>query len=189
MTRTAALLALLLLITAGCAEQQTPVPRERGSLAVFETAGPDEVFTAAERAIRGPYDLAEVDRTTQFLRTVPQEFRGREGQERIGDRILPGENLYRKVVTIHVDQTGTGQTVASVRVEVQRFDTPAVRAFAYQRERTDYPAEQSALRDATVDAEQRNVWTTVTRDRQEEERILQEIRALAAPETTQPTES
>ncbi len=178
MFRKYSLVCLAALVLCGCA-QTARSRRVSGSSMRFGDADAVKAFDAAAKALRGSYRLAEVDNTDMVLKTVPFIYNARNDREKPSTQVLGGKKTYRRVVQVRAEPTEDGKgSVVTVRVGVERFDSPAARAFAYQRESSDLPADR-AMRDATpVKREHREVWTFVSRDRTEEQRILAAIAAL-----------
>jgi len=170
-------LVLVLIHVIGCSQAER-APHLTGSSQRLPGVSLDQAFDAALQALRGPYQIDQIDRSDYMIRTVPVEFNRREATAQLSGQLLPGNNAFRKIVSVAVAPSLTRQTVVTVRVEIQRYDTNVVNAFAYQRQSSDLPADQSAQDVGPIPRERRQVWTVVRRDAAEEQKILGDIKAL-----------
>ncbi len=169
----------------GCSQDiQSSRSAMPGSNAYFKGVTVDEVFSAAKRAISQYYKIGSVDNQRMIIVSRPEEYRGNKSESSLSDTVSPvigpSHKSYRSVATIKVRRSATGEVVATVRVEVQRRDTEAVRAFAYQREAEDRPSEVPIEQTTVRTGPRYEVWTTVRRDYNMERAILKVLKELLA---------
>ena len=142
----------------------------------------DCVLPAAEKVLRRHcYEIASVSLARSMIVTVPLEYTAKETVASVSDVFVPSNHTFRKTATVRVDPSAPNGSTVSVRVDVQRRDTKAMQAFAYQRQAEDRPNNTPAYASAGASREKNEVWTDVRREYSEEEMILNEIKAAGRP--------
>jgi hypothetical protein len=185
MYRVLAFLPVLALL-AGCAEHGT-VDMEQQR--VIRDAEPDEVFAAAATVLQREFGSAKLDRGSHRIDTAPVEFSTQRESGTARD-LYRGRSTMRRTAHFSVGRTG-GQTVARLRIDVDRRDTERQAVMQPRPNRlSDTPGQETPIdNDAATTAEQNSVWTRVRRDRALERALLDELRELfsrRASETENP---
>ena len=162
-----------LLVIAGCSSA-TRNARLPGSSGGFAGVQIDNAFDAAVKAVQGKYNIESIDRHNYLLRTAPSEYISRDGS----GTLLPSKRTFRKIVILRLHPSSTGQTIVSVRVEIQRQDTSIAHAFAYQRQSSDIPTDTPINQASPGRSERSELWTFARRDQAEEQEILKAIKAI-----------
>ncbi len=173
----------------GCADTGTVQALQQR---VIDDADPDEVLVAATTILQREFGRCRVDASSRRITTTPIEFTT-ERESGTARDLYRGRSTMRRSAQLYVARTG-GQTVARIRVDVERRDTERQTIMQPQGHRlSDNPGQETPIEtDAATTAQQNTVWTYVRRDRTLERAILDELREqfarLAAPEEGAPTE-
>ncbi len=158
---------------AGCAETARVEAQQQR---VIQNAEPDEVLAAAAAILQREFGRVKVDRAAHRITTAPVEFTT-ERESGTARDLYRGRSTMRRVGYLDVSRSG-GQTVARLRVDVERRDTErqaVMRPRAYRL--SDDPGQETPLEtDAATTAQQNTVWTRVRRDRTLERALLDELR-------------
>lgn len=168
---------------AGCMDSAT---MEAEQQRVIRDAEPEEVLTAAAAVLQREFGRVKVDRAAGRITTGPVEF-STERESGTARDLYRGRSTMRRIAQFGVARSG-GQTVARLRVDVERRDTErqaVMRPRTYRL--TDNPGQETPVDDdAATTAEQNSVWTRVRRDRTLERAILDELREQFARLSTTP---
>lgn len=172
---------VLVLMVAGCSQEATRPGGSPGTTATIDNVSVDAVLPAAEKALRRHcYEIAAVNYARSTVVTVPLEYTAQETVASVSDVFAPSRHTFRKTATVRVDPSAPNGAAVSVRVDVQRRDTKAMQAFAYQRQGDDRPNNTPAFA-AGANREQTEVWTDIRREYSEEQILLDDIRAALCP--------
>ncbi len=161
----------------GCSQDYARPGALPGSTVPVRGASVDSVFQTARKVLLQDYRLDLVNSEQNVLRTAPKEYTSKESVAAVGDVLVPSEHTYRRIVTVRVASDGANGVEVSVRADVQRRDTKAMEAFAYQRQSDDRPANVTNHPPAGASRDRTEVWTNVKRDYAEEQKILDAIKA------------
>ncbi len=189
MNRVLLLAAILgLSIWAGCTEATLVTAQQQR---VLQDTDPDEVLTAAASILQREFGRITVDRAARRITTVPVEYTTQRESGTARD-LYRGRSTMRRVAQLDVGRSG-GQTVARLRVDIERRDTERqamIQPRAYRL--SDDPGQETPIdADAATSAQQNAVWTRVRRDRTLERELLDELRdqfaRLSAPPEQSPS--
>jgi hypothetical protein len=174
----------LVVFLVGCSQDYSRPGALPGSSVPVRCTSLDSVFRTAEKVLIKNYRLDLVDSQQYVLRTAPKEYTSKESVAAVADVLVPAEHTFRRIVTVRVTPDGATGASVSVRVDVQRRDTKAMEAFAYQRQADDRPASAQTYQPIGSNREKSEVWTNIKRDYTEEQKILDAIKACSGPEKT-----
>jgi hypothetical protein len=158
---------------AGCSETaRVSVQQQR----VIQGADPDAVLDAATVVLQREFGRVKVDRAARHITTAPVEF-ATERESGTARDLYRGRSTMRRVAQFDVGRNG-GQTVARLRVDVERRDTERQAMMQPRPNRlSDNPGQETPIDvDAATSAQQNTVWTLVRRDRTLERALLDELR-------------
>lgn len=179
------LLAMFLL--AGCSQQDGLFGSEAlgpATWANLEKTGSGEAFAAAQRAVQQEYNIESRDPENSKLLAISSLYLSRASAGTLREGLTNPKDTLRRVVHLQISRDRLGRTVVRVRVEVQRRDTGQMRAFAYQRRRSDLPAVTPIEQESPAGADKTTVWTTIRRDRPSEQQIIEIIKTQLGLTTT-----
>lgn len=180
MRRLAALfvLAVTPLCLTGCAQG---IEKQTYHARAIAGATPDEVFDAAQTVLRREFGPLTVDQEARRLTSRPAEFHTVSDSGTARD-LYRGRSTMRRTARLFVSSRG-GETVARLRIEIERQDTARQEAFQPDRSQglTDAPGRTPIERDAATSSKQNTVWTFVKRDRRLERALLTELQEEFAP--------
>jgi len=153
---------------------------------VIPNADPDQVLTAATTILQREFGRVRVDTMARRIVTGPVEYTT-ERESGTARDLYRGRSTMRRLATFMVGRSG-GETVARLRVDVERRDTGRQVVMHPQAYRlSDNPGQETPISgDAATTAEQNAVWTRVRRDRQLERELLDELREQFARRTGTP---
>ena len=153
---------------------------------VIQEADPDQVLAAATAILQREFGRVRVDRSARRISTAPVEYTTQRESGTARD-LYRGRSTMRKVAQFNVGRTG-GQTVARIRVDIERRDTERQALMRPRAHRlSDNPGEETPIEaDAATTSEQNTVWTRVRRDRTLERAVLDELREQFARLTAEP---
>ena len=179
--RTCGISAMLISIglgLAGCgAAQETRSFQTR----VIPTAGPDEVFRAAQVLMRREFGQLKLEDTARRFITRPVEYQTSSDSGTARD-YYGGRSTMRRIAHFAVADRDGG-AVVRLRIDIERKDTERQEAFQPQVNRiSDTPGHTPIQQDAATTTRQNTVWTFVKRDRRLERALLLELQAQFAPE-------
>jgi len=179
-SRSIALLTASVLLTcalSGCAESL----ESRNFQSRLIAAPPDEVFQAAQVILRREFGSLTVEPEARRLVTRPVEYRTVSDSGTARD-LYRGRSTMRRIAHFTAAPRD-GQTLARLRIEVERQDTARREVFQPESHRlSDAPGHTAIERDAATTTEQNTVWTPVRRDLRLERQLLAELEELFAPE-------
>lgn len=183
MRSTAAIVLVVLapLSLFGCSQG---VEKQRYQSRVIPAASPDEVFLAAQTVLRREFGPIKVDPEARRLTSRPVEFHTSSSSGTARD-LYGGRSTMRR--TAHfLASTHGDDTVARLRIEIERQDTARREAFQPDRDwrLSDTPGQTPIERDAATSSEQNAVWTYIRRDRRLERELLGELEEEFAPPPT-----
>lgn len=160
-------------ILLGCADAGTV---EAHAQRVIPSADPDQVLTAATAILQREFGRVRVEPAARRIVTGPAEFTT-ERESGTARDLVRGRSTMRRQALFSVDRSG-GQTVAHLRIDVERRDTERQAVFRPQTHRlSDSPGQETPIfADAATTSEQNTVWTRVRRDRALERALLDELR-------------
>jgi hypothetical protein len=147
------------------------------------------VLDAAAVILQRDFGRVKVDRAARRITTAPVEFTTERESGTVRD-LYRGRSTMRRVAQFDVGRSG-GQTVARLRVDVERRDTERQVLMQPRPYRlSDDPGQETPIDvDAATTAQQNTVWTRVRRDRTLERALLDELREQFARLTVQPEET
>lgn len=176
--------AALLLIAAGCSMQDgsstTPALERAGgdfSGRRLPQVDPAEVRAAAERVFRSDFRVDPALSSEDTWVSRPAEVDHPRG-ERLRDVLSVTPSRHRQIAELRLIPDGDG-VLLRCRIRTQRQDTAERTAFARETG-DDRPANMPIERPETSSRRQEE-WTTVGRDRQGEQNILNAIQQAFAP--------
>ncbi len=143
---------------------------------VIEDTDPDQVLGAAAAILQREFGRVRVDYAARRIVTSPVEFTTRRESGTARD-LYRGQSTMRRSAQFNVGRSG-GQTVARIRIDVERRDTERQRVFQPRGYRlSDTPGQETPIEtDAATTGEQNAVWTRVRSDRAMERAVLEELR-------------
>jgi hypothetical protein len=173
---------------AGCTEATRVTAQQQR---VIQDTDPDEVLTAAAAILQREFGRVTIDRAARRITTVPVEYTTQRESGTARD-LYRGRSTMRRVAQFDVGRNA-GQTVARIRVDIERRDTERqamIQPRAYRL--SDDPGQETPIdADAATSSRQNAVWTRVRRDRTLERELLDELRdqfaRLAAPSEQPPS--
>ncbi len=169
---------LSILFIVGCSQDITPSAMP-GSRAVLGKVSTDKAFAAAKQALKQFYKIESIDNEQLVIRSQPTEYVSKgNGGTLAGSLGTGAPKTYRKLATIKIRQSADGQTIAIVRVDIQRRDTEMMRTFAYQRQAEDRPSEIPTEQSGVKMGGRYEVWSTVSRDYNQERAILSTLKQI-----------
>jgi len=179
------LLALLPVVVGlgGCSEMRSvDTLQER----VITDATPDQVLTAAASLLQREFGRIKVDAVGQRIDTAPAEFTTQRESGTVRD-LYRGRSTMRRIAHFSVGRSH-GQTVARLRVDLERRDTERQVVMQPRGYRlSDTPGQETPIdADAATSQEQNMVWTRVRRDRKLERALLEELQEQFARLSSEP---
>ncbi len=189
LTGTATVLLALSFIVCGAGCSDAPRTKTSGGRAAGWTptrlpnVSKAQAFDAGVYAMRQWFRLAETSPSDGVIRGTAEEFDQQGGTGRIRDGAVGYRNRMRRIAALTIREQDGG-SVARCRVQVERLDTADHRVFRRQQQFGDVPNETPIDREASVSAEQNQVWTPMPRDRNLERQILALLRDRALGEET-----
>jgi hypothetical protein len=148
-------------------------------------ASPEEVFRAAQIILRREFGPLTVESDGHRLVSQRVEYRTSSESGTVRD-LYGGPSTMGRIAHFAVAQRGD-DTVAGLRIDIERQDTTRQEAFQPDRYRiSDAPSQTAIERDAATTTRQNTVWTFVKRDRQLERSLLTELQEQFAPEPAEP---
>lgn len=150
---------------------------------VVPSAAPDEVLAAATTILQREFGRVRVEPGTRQITAGPVEFTTERDSGTARD-LVRGRSTMRRQATFSVGRSG-GETVARLRIDVERRDTERQAVFRPQTHRlSDTPGQETPIfADAATTSEQNTVWTPIRRDRALERALLDELREHFARRT------
>jgi hypothetical protein len=166
-----------LCLTCGCNGPQAEAARtpvragdwSRRSLLDVEL---EQVRPVAARVFRRHFRIDTDASTGNRLVSTPTEYQDRD-QRRLRDVLGPTRSQHRKLCELLMFQEGPSVLVQT-RVQTQRLETPERAAFARQRG-DDRPTDTPIDRPGGTSPARQQEWVNVGRDRDLEQRILDDI--------------
>jgi hypothetical protein len=152
----------------GCSD--TP-PVELYQSRLIDCPAPVEVLRAAADELRTDFGRVSVDEAALRIETQPAEFVS--NRQTGSARDLVGVKSTLRRTARFVAQPRGGQTLARVRIDVERLDITRDAFLVQSEDRlSDRPNLTPIERDAATSAEQNRHWTRVRRDSQLERALL-----------------
>jgi hypothetical protein len=105
-------------VWAGCSEAARVTAQQQR---VLENASPDEVLAAAAGILQREFGRITIDRAARRITTVPVEYTTQRESGTVRD-LYRGRSTMRRVAQFDVGRAA-GQTVARLRVDIERRDT------------------------------------------------------------------
>ena len=173
-----AVLVPLLLCLTGCHQGlETRTFQSR----MIGTASPEEVFRAAQIILRREFGPLTIESEGRGLVSQRVEYRTSSESGTARD-LYGGRSTMGRIAHFAVAERGE-DTVARLRIDIERQDTTRQEAFQPDRHRiSDAPGQTAIERDAATTTRQNTVWTFVKRDRRLERTLLAELEEQFAPE-------
>ena len=148
---------------------------------VIPTAGPDEVFSAAQVLMRREFGHLKLEENSRRFVTQPVEYQTSSDSGTARD-YYGGRSTMRRIAYFSVSGRDGG-SVVRLRIDLERKDTERQEAFQPQVNRvSDTPGHTPIQHDAATTTRQNTVWTFVKRDRRLERSLLFELQEQFAPE-------
>ena len=179
------LLAMFLLV--GCSQREGLFGSEAlgpATWANLEKISSAKAFAASQQAVQQEYRIESRDPENLKLLAISPLYSGRASAGTLREGLTNPKDTLRRMVQLQISRDRLGRSVLRVRVEVQRRDTGQMRAFAYQRQRSDLPAVTPIEQESPAGAEKTTVWTTIRRDRPSEQQIIEIIKTQLGLTTT-----
>ncbi|MBK9120217.1 MAG: hypothetical protein IPM18_11540 [Phycisphaerales bacterium] len=144
-------------------------------------ATPSEVVEAVGLLLKREFGRVAVDRERGRVETAPVEYVTARESGTARD-LYRGRSVMRRRATCVVGRSA-GQTVAWLRIDVERRDTERQAAMQPRAHRLgDSPGQLTPIDDdAATTVSQNAVWTFVRRDAELERALLDELRTYFAP--------
>ena len=170
------------LLIAGCSEDADRPRVAPGSTISLPRVTADQAGQAVQKTLRRcGYTLDPARSGPVTFVTRPVEYTARETVAAVADLVAQSKYTFRKTAFVRLAAVESHCTAVSVRVDVQRRDTAPMAAFANQRSGDDRPNTVNPGQSAGVSRERAEVWTSVKRDYEEEQKILDEIKKELRP--------
>ena len=148
---------------------------------IIDNATPDDLVYAAEALLTREFAGTRVNTAAHTIVTEPLEYSTAKESGSARD-LYGGRSRMRRTARFVADEQGD-RTVARLRVEVERRDDGRRRASQSAAGRLgDAPAWTPIEEDAATTESQNAVWTRVRRDVGMEQRLLDELARMFAPE-------
>lgn len=165
----------------GCSD--TP-PVELYQSRLIDCPAPVEVLRAAADELRLDFGRVSVDEAALRIETQPAEFVSNRQTGSARDLVGVKSTLRRSAS--FVAQPRGGQTLARVRIDIERLDITRDAFLVPSEDRlSDRPNVTPIERDAATSTEQNRYWTRVRRDSQMERALLDALsQRFAASATT-----
>ncbi len=184
MNRACAVLVVMFGLTTlvGCEVDTGPAAMTYRTI-VIDDATPDEVLQAGELVLAREFRAVTTNRAARTIVSAPVEYTTRRESGTTRD-FYRGRSRMRRVARFASESLG-GQTVARLRIDIERQDTARRTALRSATGRIDDSPARTPIEDDGATTESQNqVWTKVRRDVGVEQRLLAELRRAFAPPVT-----
>ena len=179
------LLVLSVLCVAGLAGCTQGIDSKAFHTRTIATNDADGVFQMAQVVLRREFGPIEVEPQMRRIQSRPSEYRTTSSSGTARD-LYRGESQMRRIAYMSVTPRDA-ETVARIRIEIERQDTERREVFQPQQSRlSDAPGRTPIERDAATTTEQNTVWTFVRRDYQLERALVSELQERFAPTPDEP---
>lgn len=154
----------------GCTEQTTFVNYQTRVIAELPA---NEVLEAAVPIMQEEFGRVSVDRSSMTITVAPREYVSASATGSARD-LMGIQSTLRRHATLRI-RRGGDQTLADLRIDIERKDTGRRTAGAEGSRLTDAPSQTPIDREGATTERQNTLWVKVRRDVQLERALLDQL--------------